>query len=165
LRGIEAEFEVYKAGAAVEQLNWAIRLFLERTYIPAITLAGASEEILGGAVESKAAHGQLKKKLSADYSMTEKVVSDQHLSWARNWLKHWGPPDEAKEARIELEDHALQLIIRALHNLQILDLSPPAEAPRLCTWLTENRSDLPLGCLTARWLRSIAAPLNPRTTP
>jgi hypothetical protein len=133
------EFEVSKIGAAVEQLDWAIRLFVDQAYIPAITLAGAAEEILGGAVvEGRAAHARLKKKMSADYSLTEKAVSD-HLNQTRNWLKHWGAPEEAKEARIKLDEHALQLIFRALLNLQTLGLPPPAEAPRLHTWLTENR--------------------------
>jgi hypothetical protein len=45
------EFELSKIDAAVEQLVWAIRLFLDRqAYLPAITLAGAAEEILGQAV-------------------------------------------------------------------------------------------------------------------
>jgi len=42
------EFELTKIDAAVEQLDWAIRLFLDqKAYVPAITLAGAAEEILG----------------------------------------------------------------------------------------------------------------------
>jgi hypothetical protein len=42
------EFEFTKIDVAVDQLDWAIRLFLDhRAYVPAITLAGAAEEILG----------------------------------------------------------------------------------------------------------------------
>ena len=44
-------FELSKIEIAVEQLNWAIRLFLEhKASVPAITLAGAAEEIVGQAV-------------------------------------------------------------------------------------------------------------------
>jgi hypothetical protein len=42
------EFELSKIDAAVDQIDWAIRLFLDhQAYLPAITLAGAAEEILG----------------------------------------------------------------------------------------------------------------------
>jgi hypothetical protein len=45
------EFELSKIDAAVEQLDWAIKLFLDRqAYLPAITLAGDAEEILGRAI-------------------------------------------------------------------------------------------------------------------
>lgn len=48
---MEFEFELSKIDAAVEQLDWAIRLLLDhKAYIPAIGLAAAAEEILGKAV-------------------------------------------------------------------------------------------------------------------
>jgi hypothetical protein len=40
------EFALSKIDAAVEQLDWAIRVFLDKAYVPAITLAGAADEIL-----------------------------------------------------------------------------------------------------------------------
>ena len=53
--------ELSKIDVAVEQLDWAIRLFLDhQAYLPAITLAGAAEEILGQAVGDRAAFAQLK---------------------------------------------------------------------------------------------------------
>ncbi len=56
------EFELSKIDAAVDQLDWAIRLFLDhKAYVPAITLAGAADEILGQAVGSRAAFDVLKK--------------------------------------------------------------------------------------------------------
>ena len=41
------KYHVTKIDAAVDQLDWAIRLFLDhKAYVPAITLAGAAEEIV-----------------------------------------------------------------------------------------------------------------------
>jgi hypothetical protein len=52
--------ELTKIDVAVDQLDWAIRLFLDhRAYVAAITLAGAAEEILGRAVGPRAVFHQL----------------------------------------------------------------------------------------------------------
>ena len=41
-------FQLTKIDAATDQMDWAIRLFLDhRAHLPAITLAGAAEEIVG----------------------------------------------------------------------------------------------------------------------
>jgi hypothetical protein len=62
---IPVEVEVSKTDAAVEQLDWAIRLFLDhQAYRSAVTLAGAAEEILGKAAGHRAAIGLLKSKFS-----------------------------------------------------------------------------------------------------
>ena len=48
------KYQVTKIEAAVDQLDWAIKLFLDhQAYIPSITLAGAAEEILGESVSSE----------------------------------------------------------------------------------------------------------------
>ena len=52
---------VSKIEAAVDQLDWAIRLFIDhKAYMPAITLAGAAEEILGKASSQNSAHNIIK---------------------------------------------------------------------------------------------------------
>jgi hypothetical protein len=67
------EFELTKIEAAVEQLDWAIRLFLDhKTYVPAITRAGAADEVLGQAVGNRAAFEVLKKKFAAELYSNEK---------------------------------------------------------------------------------------------
>lgn len=46
-------YQAGKLAAVFDQLDWAITLFLEHhAYVPAITLAGAAEEIIGEAVSS-----------------------------------------------------------------------------------------------------------------
>lgn len=85
--------EIYRVGkidAAVDHLHWAIKLFLDhKAYVPAITLAGAAEEILGQAVSSEAAFQKSKELLSAEYGISGPDLSQGYLNKAKNWLKHW----------------------------------------------------------------------------
>jgi hypothetical protein len=137
------EWELSKIDAAVDQLDWAIRLFLDhQAYVPAITLAGAAEEILGKAVGGDAAFLQLKKKFAADLSMPEKEVSQDHLNRAKNFLKHWDGKTDQEKIYLELDEEALQYIARALTNLATHDGTLPSEAPRLLAWMAANRPDL-----------------------
>jgi len=137
------EFELSKIDVAVDQLDWAIRLYLDhKAYVPAITLAGAAEELLGKAVEDRAAFAVLKRKLAADFAMPEKVVSQDHLNKAKNWLKHWDDRTDNEKIRLELDEEATQYIVRALTNLANHDASQPSEGPRFWTWLSQNRPDV-----------------------
>jgi hypothetical protein len=141
--GDEVEFELSLIDAAVEQLDWAMRLFLDhQAFIPAITLAGAAEELLGKAVGDRTVHGPLKKKLASDYSMPEGAIVKDHLNKARNLLKHGDSRLPAtKKVCLELEEEALQLIARALTNLSSYDFTQPPHGPRFWTWMSENRRD------------------------
>ena len=41
------KYSVTKIDVALDQLDWAIKLFLDhKAYVPAITLAGAAEEVI-----------------------------------------------------------------------------------------------------------------------
>ena len=143
MEATDVEFELSKIDAAVDQLDWAIRLFLDhKAYVPAITLAGAAEEVLGKAVGDRAAFDALKQKIAADFSMPEKTVSQHHLNKAKNWLKHWDNRADNEKIRLELDEEAIQYIVRALTNLANHDGSCPSEAPRFSTWLSEIRPDL-----------------------
>jgi hypothetical protein len=137
------EFEVSKIDAAVAQLDWAIRLFLDhKAYVPAITLAAAAEEILGKAVPGRSASELPKHKLGDDFGYSAKVLNDHYLNEARNWLKHWARSDGSGKIRLKLDEEALQYIIRALTNLAAHDASQPSEGPRFWAWMSENRLDL-----------------------
>jgi len=137
------EYELTKIDAAVDQLDWAIRLFLDHmAYVPAITLAGADEEILGQAVGERAAFLKMRTKFALELSMSEKEVSQDHLNIARNFLKHWDQKRDQEKIRLDLEDEAIQFIVRALMNLSTHDGSQPSEGPRFFAWMAENRADL-----------------------
>lgn len=136
-------FRVGKIGAAVDQLDWAIKLFLdEKAYVPAITLAGAADGILGEMVSSESAFRKLKEVLSAEYGIPGPVLSQQYLNKAKNWLKHWQEMKDEEYIELELETEAIQYIVRAVTNLITHDRSLTSETLRFFTWLGENRKDL-----------------------
>lgn len=137
------EYVISKIDAAVDQIDWSIRLFLDhQAYIPAITLAGAAEEIIGATLSDQSAFALLKAKLSSQIGLSEKVVSQSHLNKAKNWLKHWQGLKDDETVSLELETEAIQYIVRAVANLVKHDRSLPSEAPRFFGWLSSNRSDL-----------------------
>jgi len=136
-------YQVGKIDAAVDQLDWAIRLFLDyKAYVPAITLAGAAEEIVGQTLGSEAAFNILKERLSTKTSLQPAVVSQMYLNKAKNWLKHWQDMKDEETIEIELETEAIQYIVRAVTNLVAHDKSCTSETPRFFEWIEKNRKDL-----------------------
>ena len=115
------EFELSKIDAAAEQLDWAIRLFLDhQAYLPAITLAGAAEEILGQAVGDRAAFAQLKTVFAGRFDISEKIISQQHLNKARNWLRHWDQRTDHEKICLELDKEPIQKAgVRASTEAQV----------------------------------------------
>lgn len=137
------KYEVSKIEAAVDQLDWAIKLFLdEKAYVPAITLAGASEEIIGGTLGDKSVFGHVKKTLESKYNLPSAIISQQHLNRAKNWLKHWTDMKDDETTEIELETEAIQYITRAIANLVQYDQSISSETPRFFEWLNTNKTQL-----------------------
>ncbi|MCX7900188.1 MAG: hypothetical protein N2444_08935, partial [Methylocystis sp.] len=117
--------------------DWAIRLFIDhQAYLPAITLAGAAEQIPGKLVRTSA-HTTLKQSLASDHGMTEKEISDDALNRVKNWLKH-GSESPAEKMVIE-DDEVVQMVARALASLVALDRSCSGEGPRLLKWLEKNK--------------------------
>lgn len=137
------EYQVSKIDAAVDQLDWSIRLFLDhRAYIPAITLAGAAEEIIAGTLSDQSAFSSMKQKLSKEYNLPGKTVSQSHLNKAKNWLKHWRGCQDGETVTLELGTESIQYILRAIANLLAYDHSLPNEGSRFLCWLKANRPDL-----------------------
>ena len=139
------EYVVSKIDAAVHQLDWAIKLFLDSdAYIPAITLAGAAEEILGQTLQDRAVFAQLKAKLAADTGLAESVISQAYLNRAKNWLKHWQNLRDEETITLDLEAEAVQYLTRAITNLVLHDHSMPSEGPKFFKWLATHRQRLNL---------------------
>lgn len=142
-RAKKIEYVISKIGAAVDQIDWSIRLFLDyQAYVPAITLAGAAEEIIGETLGNQSAFSILKDELSTDYNLPGKIVSQSHLNKAKNWLKHWKELGDDETVSLDLESEAIQYIARSLANLVAHDRLFPSEAPRFFEWLQCNRQDL-----------------------
>lgn len=136
-------YPVTKIDAAVDQLDWSIRLFLdEQAYVPAITLAGAAEEILGRLTNDLAMVKRLSTSLSQKHALPEKLLRDEHLNGLRNWLKHWNNLKDQDRVEVELETEAICMIVRGIGNLRAYDASETSESPRFLEWLKINRPDL-----------------------
>ncbi len=139
------EYLVSKIDAAVHQLDWAIKLFLDNeAYIPAITLSGAAEEILGQTLQDRAVFAQLKAKFAADTGLAESVISQTYLNKTKNWLKHWQVLRDEETITIDLEAEAVQYLLRAITSLILHDHSMPSEGPRFFEWLAKNSDRLNL---------------------
>jgi hypothetical protein len=133
--------QLQKKDVASSQLNWAIRLILDfQAYIPAITLAGAAEEILSKTLGKNTSQNVLIKRLSELTTESDKTLSDEYLNKAKNLFKHW--PSKNEVETLELQTESLQYVMRALSNMISFDQSLPAEGPRFMDWLTSNRADL-----------------------
>lgn len=136
-------YRIGKIDAAVDQLDWAIKLFLDyKAYVPSITLAGAAEEILGEAVASESAFRKLMDSLSTEYKIPPSILSQEYLNKTKNWLKHWKDMKDAEYMDVELETVAIQYIVRAITNLITHDKTLTSETPRFLNWLHGNRADL-----------------------
>jgi hypothetical protein len=133
------EYVISKIDAAVDQLDWAIRLLLDhQAYVPGITLAGAAEEIIGSTLGDEAAFKILTQRASAQFGLSPAVVTQAHLNKAKNWLKHWQGLKDDETVALELEKEAIQYIVRACTNLIAHDRSLPSEGPRFFAWLSSN---------------------------
>ena len=126
---------------AIEQLEWAIRLLVEhRALAPAITLAGAAEEILGKSVPSKNAFTTIKESLSAKgYGDSARIGELMNIT--RNYMKHESRGQHTLTPT-ELEAEAIQLITRALINLVRLNRNLPSEARHFLDWVHKQRPEL-----------------------
>jgi hypothetical protein len=137
------DYKVTKIDAAVDQIDWAIKLFLDsRAYIPAITLAGAAEEVIGQTLTGQDVFNQLKKAFSSELDMPEAIVSQCYLNKTRNWLKHWGDLQDEEAITADFEAEAVQYIVRAIVNLVLHDHSLPSEGLRFFEWLTAHQQRL-----------------------
>ena len=137
------KFKLSKVNAAADQLDWAIRLFLDhKAYVAAITLAGAAEELIGKPLRDRAAFKQLTATFSTRLGLDQKTVTQDHLNRARNWLKHWNDQVDQDEIELELDEEAIQYIVRSLTNFALYDGSTPSEGPRFFEWLQKHRPEL-----------------------
>jgi len=138
-------FSVSKVEAASDQLDWAIRLFLDhKAYVPAITLSHAAETILGDSVVhagGKSALFQISDNLSGTTGHTPEKVR-QFMNDPANWLKHWKGRADSEKLDLELETLSIQYITRAAINLHQHDQTLVSEMPRFWEWIKHHRPDI-----------------------
>lgn len=131
---------------AAEQLDVALEIFLsQRSYVSALTLAGAAEEILGHAL--KRAGGQNAVQYAYEGSTaTHRFTHGRELEWkvfvdaenyARNAAKHVRR-DEATTVDIDLQRAAMWMIVRACTNFDRLDLERTDRMREFDNWFCEH---------------------------
>ena len=135
--GYQPDTTLNKSEVAQLQLTEAILLFTTEKFLPAITLAGAAEEILGNLLHRKAGLSTIKESAKVIENLRQKTglplmgeMSEREMidDWnaTRNSLKHLvGPEDEP--ITVNLCDEAYWMIKRALANAKRLQLSIPNE--------------------------------------
>jgi|SRR4030095_16933909 hypothetical protein len=109
------EHRLTKIDAAVEQLDWAIRLFLDhQAYVPAITLGGAANLMLHEMLGSKSPLLIAADTLASQDGSIKRAWKTLHK--AMNWLKHWqGGREETLSLEWEIE--AFQNIVARIENV------------------------------------------------
>lgn len=118
------KFEVAKI-----QLVKAIELFCSQESLPAITLAGAAEEILGKLVKKGGGTNALEEEIKDQCELYQTVFgcSGEPREFAtlmnnsRNELKHLM---SGNQLEFNLEEEAVNLIQRAIDNFQKLEPGP-----------------------------------------
>ena len=130
----------------MHQLARAIALFIdERDYICAITLAAASDGILGEILQSRKAAPAIEAHVelvtSTESTKQEQKAIRDGFNFARNVLKHKKVHEQA-EVSLAVETQAIYLISRAIENAVRLghELRPPL--PAFIEWVYQHRPDL-----------------------
>ncbi len=128
--GYEEDTTLSRNEVARQQLVLAIELFIAEKFLAALTLAGASEEILGKLLVRQAATPVVKESAKAIAHLREKtgvsimggksekgLIDDWNI--ARNAAKHLVNPEE-ESITLNLCDEAYWMIRRALDNAEKL---------------------------------------------
>ena len=141
-----AEATHKKLDLAAELLDEAIRQFLDRkSFVCALSLAGAAEEILGRTIELRGGESSLAQRVKdhlmianafGSTKLTEKQSKWRH-NFAKNAIKHLDGTDD-ENITLDLEDEAIDMIGRATHNVMLLNLPYTDELRRFNDWYMEN---------------------------
>jgi len=131
---------IAKLEVATMQLDAAICHFLEADFLPALTLAGAAEEILGALSRRAGLPVAVEQIVEYHFEDTDRTLPDQErrkviidvLNQGRNQAKHANDPSETD---FELEQiHPLQMIMRAMPMARRLGGQIPHEA-QMVAWI------------------------------
>jgi hypothetical protein len=135
-----------RVNLAVEQLELALTLFLEKqSYVAALTLAGAVEEILGKALTLQGEKPSLHRKFQVS-APVHAALHRKPLRWsdftdrenlARHAAKHMESVNDAT-GTIDLEDAAIWMIVRACDNYDRLGRSRTGKMTEFDEWFYEH---------------------------
>jgi hypothetical protein len=128
---------------ATQQLNVAISLFLKRrSFVSALTLAGAADEILGKTLS----HSGQQNSLELKYETMEPILTMQHQTkedfirdenHALIAVTHMESASDSS-VTLDLEEAAYSVIVRACHNHYLLGLPRTAKIREFENWFDEH---------------------------
>jgi hypothetical protein len=129
-----------KLDVAAQQLDTAIRLFLEEDYVSSLTLAGAAEEILGRLSKRAGLPVAVEEVIQFHWNDTDPLLPDNErkrillavLNDPRNQAKHANDPDE--QMFDNAPDYPLQMIMRAMPMARRL-ARPPSREAEMVRWI------------------------------
>jgi len=135
-----------RVSLAVEQLDLALMLFLDmRSYVSALTLAGAAEEILGRALVIAGKGNTLRQKYESMATFHE-ALHRAPLKWAdfvdgenraRNAVKHLRLAID-ETLTVDLEHTALWMIVRACDNFERIGMARTERMFQFDEWFHVN---------------------------
>jgi hypothetical protein len=145
--GYEGDTAISKLEMARVQLEEAITLFVGEKFLCALTLAGASEEILSRMLNARGEPSAMERSAEAVLNIKRMTgisglaeVTDKQLfkGWnaARNAAKHHNA-DESETVVLNLFDEAYWMVRRALANAKGLGLNVGNELD-FENWVTTN---------------------------
>lgn len=146
--GVQEDTVLSMRDVALIQLDESIRLFLVGRYLPAITLAGAAEEVLGKLISKQGGKSVIYESLDSIASLrgatsltvmqglANKEIIDR-WNKTRNALKHVVVDDAAPYLRVNLCDEAYWMIRRCLANAEKLHMTVDI-AHELDNWVVQN---------------------------
>jgi hypothetical protein len=133
----------YRVDLATQQLNVAISLFLKRkSFVAALTLAGAAEEILGKALS----HRDQQNSLELKYEIMEPILTMRHQTKedfiedenrALIAVRHMASASD-QSVTLDLEEAAYSMIVRACDNYDLLGLPRTANMRAFGNWFYEH---------------------------
>lgn len=130
---------------ATEQLEVAVELFLaKRSFVCALTLAGAAEELLGKALNHNGRDNWRQEQFKLVNSIEcafgikyEWKTFCAETNRVRNAAKHFQNPQENIIAS-DIEDDSLQMIVRAIVNYRYLGLPDKEFIQNFSAWFNQE---------------------------
>ena len=128
---------------ATQQLNVAVSLFLTRkSFVSALTLAGAADKILAQALS----HRRQQNSLDLRYKIMEPILTMRHQTkedFIKDENRALNAIKRVKSAReppvtLDLEEAAYSMIVRACHNSYLLGLPRTAKIRKFEDWFDEH---------------------------
>ncbi len=136
-------YKITKIDAAVDQLDWAIKLFLEKSaYVSAMTLASAAEDIIGGALKGSSGFLKVKEPPKGKAELLGSGLSNPYFDEETSWVTYLKDMRDEETAEIDLETEAIQYLVRGITSLFAYDQSLSSESPRFIEWLNKNKPEI-----------------------